>query len=294
MKKEIKKVVIPAAGLGIRFLPLTKAIPKEMLPIIDKPVIHYVAQEAVSSGVEDIIVISGYHKRAIEDYFDNSKELENFLQKKGKDKELNLIRKISRLANFIIIRQKGDKYGNAVPVLCAKPVIGNEFFAVIWGDEWIEAEPPRLKQMIKVFEKYRGGVISAIRITPKKNVSRYGIADIELVEQGVFQIKKIVEKPSPNKAPSNLASHGAYILPPEIFEIIEKLEPGQGGEIWLVDAINKLINQGFPFYACEVENAKYYDTGNKLEYLKTVVSFALKHPELGQSFKSYLKNLNFS
>ena len=294
MKKEIKKVVIPAAGLGIRFLPLTKAIPKEMLPIIDKPVIHYVAQEAVSSGVEDIIVISGYHKRAIEDYFDNSKELENFLQKKGKDEELNLIRKISRLANFIIIRQKGDKYGNAVPVLCAKPVIGNEFFAVIWGDEWIEAEPPRLKQMIKVYEKYRSSVISAIRITPKKNVSRYGIADIELVEQGVFQIKKIVEKPSPNKAPSNLASHGAYILPPEIFEIIEKLEPGQGGEIWLVDAINKLINQGFPFYACEVENAKYYDTGNKLEYLKTVVSFALKHPELGQSFKSYLKNLNFS
>jgi UTP--glucose-1-phosphate uridylyltransferase len=204
------------------------------------------------------------------------------------------VRKISELANFIYIRQKGEKYGNAIPVLAAKPVIDNEFFAVVWGDEFIMAQPPRLAQMLKVFEKYRGGVISAVKIESREQVSRYGIADIEKGEDNVFKIKKIIEKPEPKEAPSNLATHGAYILPPEIFKIIKNQKPGKGGEVWLVEAINQLIRQGFPFYACEIQNAKYYDTGNKLEYLKTVVELALQHPEVGKDFKNYLKTLNLS
>lgn len=288
---KIKKVIIPAAGWGTRFLPQTKAMPKEMLPVVDKPVIQYVVEEAVNSGIKDVIIITGGHKRAIEDHFDQSRELEKYLKEVGKEKELKEIKKISELANFIYIRQKGSGYGNALPILAAEPVIGNEFFAVLWGDEFIWAKPPRLLQMLKVFEKYQGGVISAVRIETKDHLSRYGIADLIKVKDNIFKIKKIVEKPLPDKAPSNLATHGAYILPPEIFGIIKKLKPGRGGEIWLVDAINLLIKKGFPVYACEIKNAKYYDTGNKLEYLKTVVEFALMHPDFNDEFKNYLKNL---
>lgn len=291
-RNRIRKVVIPAAGLGTRFLPQTKAIPKEMLPIVDKPVIHYVVEEAVASGIRNIIITSGYHKRVIEDYFDNARELEDFLEAKNKLADLATIRQIPDMASFINIRQKGDKYGNAIPVLCARHAVDNEFFAVSWGDEFIKAEPPRLAQMVTVYEKYGGGVLSALRIEPKENVSRYGIAEVEPIEDNVFRIKRIVEKPSPDEAPSNLGMIGAYILPPSIFDVIENLEPGKGGEIWLVDAINKLIEDGFPFYACEIKNAKYYDTGNKLEYLKTVVDFAISHPEIGEDFKKYLKELN--
>ena len=291
MHKEIRKIVIPAAGLGTRFLPQTKAIPKEMLPIVDRPVISYVVEEAVASGIKDAVIISGHHKRAIEDYFDNFKELETFLKEHGKDKELARVKEIAKLANIIIIRQKGEYYGNAVPVLCAKPVIGNEFFAVTWGDEFIKANPPRLAQMIEVFKKYGGAVISGVRIEPKENVSRYGVGDIEPVEKNVYRVKRIVEKPKPEEAPSNLGTIGAFILPPQIFEIIENLAPGKGGELWLTEAINKLITSGFPVYIVEIQNAKYYDTGNKLEYLKTVVDFAIAHPELGEEFKKYLKSL---
>lgn len=286
----IKKVVIPAAGMGTRFLPQTKAMPKEMLPIVDKPVIQYVVEEAVASGIEDVIIITGWQKRPIEDHFDRSYELEKTLKEQGKDKLLEEIKRIANLANFIYIRQKGP-YGNATPVLAAYPVVKNEFFAVMWGDEFIYADPPRLKQMIEVHEKYKGGVISAVRIESKDQLSRYGIADMEPVEKNVFRIKKIVEKPLPEVAPSNLATHGAYILPPEVFKIIENLKPGKSGEIWLVDAINELIRQGFPFYACEIQNGKYYDTGNKIEYLKTVIEFALRHPDFNKEFKEYLKNL---
>lgn len=287
----IQKVVIPAAGLGTRFLPQTKAMPKEMLPVIDKPVIQYVVEEAVASGIEDVIIITSWQKRAIEDHFDRSPELEKYLAEKGKEKELSEIKRIAELANFIYIRQKGTLYGNAVPVLTAQPVIGEETFAVLWGDEFIWAEPPRLAQMIKVYEKYKGAVISAVRVETKDNLSRYGIGDLEPVKDNVFKIKKIVEKPLPAEAPSNLAVHGAYILPPEIFEIIKNLKPGRDGEIWLVDAINELIKKDFPVYACEIKNAKYYDTGNKLDYLKTVVEFALRHPDFDDEFKNYLKGL---
>lgn len=288
---DILKVVIPAAGWGTRFLPQTKAMPKEMLPVVDKPVIQYVVEEAVKSGIRDVILITGWHKRAIEDHFDRSLELEKYLKDKGKEKELAEIKRIAELANFIYIRQKGPDYGNAIPIITAQPVIGNEFFAVLWGDEFIWSDPPRLAQMIKVYKKYKGAVISAVRIESKDHLSRYGIADLKPVSGNIFRINKIIEKPLPNEAPSNLATHGAYILPPEIFGIIKKLKPGRGGEVWLVDAINLLIKKGFPFYACEIKNAKYYDTGNKLEYLKTVVEFALLHPDFNDEFKNYLKGL---
>ncbi len=288
---DIKKVIIPAAGWGTRFLPATKAMPKEMLPIVDKPVIQYVVEEAINSGIEDIIIITGWQKRAIEDHFDRSFELEKHLESKGKNKELNEIKRIADLANFIYIRQKGEHYGNAIPILSAKPVIGKEPFAVMWGDEFIWSEPARLSQMIDAYKKYNGAIISAVRVETKDQLSRYGIADLDQVEKNIFKIKKIIEKPHPDEAPSNLATHGAYILPPEIFDIIENLEPSKDGEIWLVDAINKLIEKGFPFYGCEIENGKYYDTGNKIEYLKAVVEFALRHSEFDNKFRDYLKNL---
>lgn len=286
----IKKVIIPAAGLGTRFLPATKAQPKEMLPIVDKPVIQYVVEEIAASGIKDIIIVTNWQKRAIEDHFDRSAELERFLIEKGKEKELEEIRKIAELANFIYIRQKGTFYGNAIPIISAQPLIGEEHFAVLWGDEFIYANPPRLSQMLEVYEKYKGVVISGVRIESQDALSRYGIADLEPVEGNVSRIKKLVEKPLPAEAPSNLATHGAYILPPEIFGIIRNLKPGKGGEIWLADALNELIKIGYPVYACEIKNATYYDTGNKLEYLKTVVDFALNHPEVKDGFKEYLKN----
>ncbi len=288
----IKKVVIPAAGWGTRFLPQTKAMPKEMLPVVDKPVIQYVVEEAVQSGIKDVVIITGWQKRAIEDHFDRSFELEKYLELADKTKELKQIKEIAGLANFVYIRQKSESYGNAIPILMAEPVIGNQYFAVIWGDEFIMADPPRLSQMIEVYQKYQGAVISAVEIESKDNLSRYGIADIEPIENDIFKIKKIVEKPLPQDAPSNLATHGAYILPPEIFDIIKNLKPGKGGEIWLVEAINKLAEKGFPVYGCKIKNGKYYDTGNKIEYLKTVVEFALRHPEFSKEFKEYLKKLD--
>lgn len=291
MLQKIRKAVIPAAGFGTRFLPQTKAMPKEMLPIVDKPVIQYVVEEAVSSGIEDIIIVTGALKRAIEDHFDvPNQDLIKNLEAGNKQKLLEETRKISEMANFIYMRQKG-MYGNGTPVLTAEPVIDNEFFAVLWGDEFIYSEPPRLQQMIEVHEKYGGAVISGVRIKKKEDLKRYGIAHVIPVEGNVFKIEKIVEKPDPEKAPSDLATHGAYILPPEIFDILRNQRPGTGGEIYLPEAIDELIKTGYPVYACEVENGRYFDTGNKLEYMKTVVEFALRHPELNGEFKEFLKEV---
>jgi UTP--glucose-1-phosphate uridylyltransferase len=287
MEKEITKVVIPAAGLGTRFLPITKAVPKEMLPIIDRPVIQYVVDEAVASGMKDIILVTSWQKKAIEDYFDYSFELEQTLTKSGKEKELKEIRSIASMANFTYIRQKGP-YGNATPVLCSKNLISHdEFFAVMWGDEFIHADPPRLKQMIDVHRETQGAVISAVRVKPQ-DVSRYGIVSVEEKNNSLL-IKEIVEKPEASKAPSNLAAHGAYILPGRIFPILEKLNPGQSGEFWLVDAISELIKENFPVYACEIKNGHYYDAGNKAEYLKANIDFALERKDLRDEIKEYIK-----
>ena len=293
MNKKIRKVVIPAAGFGTRFLPQTKAMPKEMLPIVDKPVIQYVVEEAVDSGVTDVIIITGSVKRAIEDHFDTpNADLIKNLEAGGKTEMLEHVNRISEMANFIYIRQKGP-YGNGTPILSAEPAIEDEPFAVLWGDEFIYATPPRLKQMIDVYEKYGGMVISGVRIEKKEDLKRYGIADVTQVEGNVYKINEIVEKPDPDNAPSNLATHGGYILPPEIFDALRDLGPGKGGEIWLTDAINKLKNQGVPLYAVEIDGAKYYDTGNKLEYMKTVVELGLKHSDIKDDFAKFLKELDF-
>lgn len=194
------------------------------------------------------------------------------------------------MANFIYVRQKGP-YGNGTPVLAAEPVIEDEPFAVLWGDEFIYSKPPRLKQMIDVYEKYGGIVISGVKIEKKEDLKRYGIAELEHVEGNVHKILRIVEKPEPDEAPSNIATHGCYILPPEIFSALKRLEPGKGGEIWLTDAINLLHKEGTPLYAVVIDNAKYYDTGNKLEYMKTTVELALEHKEIGSELRAYLKEL---
>lgn len=289
--KKITKVVIPAAGFGTRFLPQTKAMPKEMLPVVDKPVIQYVVEEAINSSVENIIIVTGSNKRAIEDHFDGPSEdlIKNLLAGK-KEHLLQEIERISTMANFIYIRQKGP-YGNGTPVLTAEPAIEDEPFAVLWGDEFIHSKPPRLAQMIKVHEKLGGVVISGVKIENKEDLRRYGIADLTHVEKNVYKINEIVEKPEPDEAPSNIATHGGYILPPEIFSALKRLKPGKGGEIWLVDAINLLKKEGVPIYTVVIENGKYYDTGNKFEYLKTVVEFALEHKETSAEFRSFLKSL---
>lgn len=290
---KINKVVIPAAGFGTRFLPQTKAMPKEMLPVVDKPVIQYVVEEAVNSGIENVIIVTGQNKRAIEDHFDSPNEdLVKNLTQGNKLKMLAEVEKISEMANFIYVRQKGP-YGNGTPVLAAEAIIDNEPFAVLWGDEFIYAKPPRLKQMIDVHEKLGGIVISGVEIKKKEDLNRYGIADLEPVDgqKNVFKIKNIVEKPDPENAPSNIAAHGAYILPPEIFPALEHLAPGKSGEIWLVDAINRLKADGMPVYAVVIEGAKYYDTGNKLEYMKTVVDFAIQHPDIREEFTAYLRSI---
>jgi len=289
MIQTIRKAVIPAAGFGTRFLPATKAQPKEMLPVVDKPVIQYVVEEAVASGITDIIIVTGPGKRAVEDHFDYPYELEKHLLKSKKRALLEEMRTIATMANFIYIRQKGP-YGNATPVLCAKEVIGDEPFAVLWGDEFIYAKPPRLKQMIDVYNKFEGAVISGIKIPKKKDLSRYGLAKLKSINDDVARIIKIVEKPQPDKAPSNIATHGAYIFPSKIFSLIEKLKSGKGGEIWLVDAINKLAQEQ-AVYAAIIKDATYYDTGNKFGLLKANIEFGLKHPETKKDLKKYLKKL---
>lgn len=288
---KIRKAVIPAAGYGTRFLPMTKASPKEMLPIIDKPVIQYVVEEAVASGIEDIIIVTGYNKRAIEDHFDHCLELENYLDRAGKHEQLKQICDIAEMANFIYLRQKGP-YGNGTPILNAAGVVGDEPFAVLWGDEFIYAEPPRLKQMIDVFDKFQDPVISGVRIKNKADLSKYGIARVKPIEDKVFEIEEIVEKPEPENAPSDLATHGAYILTPDIFEALRNLKPGKGGEIWLTDGINAL-RKNHKIYTREIENGKYYDTGNKLEYLKANVDFGLRREDMKEEFGKYLKGLKF-
>lgn len=286
--KKIRKAVIPVAGYGTRFLPVTKAMPKEMLPVVDKPIIQYVVEEAVASGITDIILVTGASKRAVEDHFDYNYEIQNWLQKQGKKEALDEIKRIAEMANFVYVRQKGA-YGNGTPVLCAEEIIGDEPFVVMWGDEFIYSKPPRLKQCLKVFEKYNDPVLSGIRVD-KKEVSKYGIADAIKIEDNVFQIKSLIEKPDPKNAPSNLATHGCYILTPDIFDELKKLKPGKGGEIWLTDAIKNLMEKR-PIYACEVKNATYYDTGSKFGWLRANIDFALQRKDLSEQMKEYLKKI---
>ena len=286
--KKVRKVVIPAAGFGTRFLPVTKAQPKEMLPIVDKPIIQYVVEQAVEAGIEQIIIVTGWHKRAIEDHFDRHFELEARLEKDGKLDLLEEVRRISELGNFVYVRQK-EPLGNGHAVLVAKDIVGDEPFLVMWGDEFFKADPPAAKQLIDAYEKYQNPVIAGIRID-KKNISKYGIADVSPVENNIFKINKIVEKPDPDSAPSDLATHGSYLFTYDIFEILENLQPGKDGEIWIADAIDALILQR-DVYAVELKNAKYYDCGSKISYLKAVVDHGLDHEDVNGEFREYLKSL---
>lgn len=285
---KIRKAIIPAAGYGTRFLPATKAMPKEMLPIVDKPIIQIVVEEAIHSGIEEVVIVTGWNKRSIEDHFDYPTALERYLRDNGKDEQADEVVRISNLANFIYIRQKGP-YGNGTPVLNARNVIGDEPFAILWGDEFIHSDPPRLKQMIDVWDKYGKPNISAVRV-PENRVDKYGIADVTEIEPGVSKINRLVEKPKVGEAPSTLAAHGAYIMTPRLFEILAATPLGQGGELWLADAISTLATET-DVLAVEIKNGTYYDTGNKLEYLKTVVEFGLRHPEINGDFREFLKNL---
>ncbi|MBI3980504.1 UTP--glucose-1-phosphate uridylyltransferase [Candidatus Microgenomates bacterium] len=289
---KIKKVVIPAAGFGTRFLPATKAMPKEMLPIVDKPIIQYVVEEAVEAGIEDIIIVTGSHKRPIEDHFDYPFELEQLLIKSGKEKELAEVRRIAQLANFIYVRQKGP-IGNATPILNARHLIGNEPFLVLWGDDFIVAKPPRTRQLMDAFDKYGATILGGVRTTSEEDTRRYGYAAGEELKDGVIRVKKLIEKPGPSNTPSNLATVSGFIFTPEIFDAIEEVQKDlpDGKELIYIDALNVMMKKNIPIYASEIKNAVYYDTGNKLEYLKTVIQFALKHKELNGEFRDYLKNL---
>ncbi|MCX6781767.1 MAG: UTP--glucose-1-phosphate uridylyltransferase [Candidatus Magasanikbacteria bacterium] len=284
----IKKLVIPVAGIGTRFLPATKAQPKEMLPVVDKPIIQYVVEDAVRAGITDIVFITGPSKRAVEDHFSPNYELINLLKKTGKEDVAEEVKKIADMANFIFIRQRGP-YGNGTPVLCSKPVIGNEPFAVMWGDEFFYApKKPQLKQLIEVFDKYGDPVLTAHQVNAE-GTKKYGIIDGIKLEKDVYQVKNIVEKPGPEKAPSRLASLGGFILTPDIFEALENTKLGKGGERWLVDAIFKLLKKR-PIYARQIDG-EYYDTGSKLGYLRANVDFALRDTKLGKEFRKYLRSV---
>lgn len=284
--KKVRKAIIPAAGLGTRFLPATKAQPKEMLPIVDKPAIQYIIEEAIASGIEEILIITGRNKRSIEDHFDKSVELENQLKEQGKYDLLGLIEEISQV-DIHYIRQKEAK-GLGHAVLCAKQFVGNEPFAVMLGDDIVDAEVPCLRQLIDVYDDCQGTVLGVQEVA-KDKVSSYGIVNPKMVKENIWQAVDLIEKPSVEEAPSQLAVLGRYILEPEIFALLEKTEPGRGNEIQLTDAICKLAHEK-PVYAYNFSGRRY-DIGDKQGYLEATVEYALKRPEIRDKFLNYLAKI---
>lgn len=294
MKKKVRKAVIPAAGLGTRFLPATKAQPKEMLPVVDKPSIQYIVEEAVESGIEDIIIITGRGKRAIEDHFDKSYELESILESKQEYERLKVIREIVNLVEVHYIRQREAK-GLGHAVFCARKFVGDEPFAVLLGDDIVMSETPCLKQLIDMHDTY-GGTVVGVQPVPPEEVNRYGIVKPDR-DKGIrsedrdrlYRVNDLVEKPPLGEAPSNIAILGRYIIQPEIFDFLERQAPGAGGEIQLTDALREMIGLS-PVYAYDFEG-KRYDIGTKLGYLQATVEIALMREDLGDDFKNYLKRL---
>lgn len=293
---KIRKAVIPAAGFGTRFLPQTKAMPKEMLPIVDKPVIQYVVEELVDAGIRDIIMVTGYHKRVIEDHFDTpSTELVNIL-KQGGEKKWPLLQEAERiadLANFVYVRQKGP-YGNGTPLLNVRHLIGKEPFIYMWSDDFIEAKPSRTKQLLSAYKKYGCSVLASIRATEDEDYDRYGFGGGKWLEDGIMDLSSIIEKPGKKNAPSDLANVSGFIFTPDIFnyldEALSTLESGD--ELYYNDALKLMLKDGKRVLAVEIKGGKYYDTGNKLEYMKTVVEFGLRHPDINGEFRKYLKSLS--
>ena len=284
---RVKKAIIPAAGLGTRILPATKALPKEMLPIVDKPTMQYIIEEAVASGIEEILIITGRNKKSIEDHFDKSYELENELEKSGKDELLELVRDISNMVNVHYIRQKEPR-GLGHAILCAKTFVGNEPFAVLLGDDIVDAQPPCLSQMIDVFDVYNTSVLGVQHVA-KSEVDKYGIVDCEIDGKNIYRVRDLVEKPSLDKAPSNIAILGRYIITPTIFDILERTAPGAGGEIQLTDALRVLAKEE-PMYAYDFTGRRY-DVGNRMGFLEATVEFALKRDDLHDEFLGYLKKI---
>ena len=285
---SVRKAVFPAAGLGTRFLPATKAQPKEMLPLVDKPTIQYVVEEAVASGLSEIILVTGRNKRAIEDHFDSAFELEYYLQDRGKTEELAQIKTISELASVSYVRQK-EPLGLGHAILCARPLVGKEPFAVFLGDDVIVAKAPCMRQLLDVFERYGGPVLAVERI-PRDQISHYGVIAPKQLGGNVFEVVDLVEKPPPREAPSDLAIIGRYVLTPDLFPILAETRPDARGEIQLTDALRVLCRRS-PLYAVEFEG-KRYDTGDKLGFLKAMVEFALARPDLADAFRAYLQSLN--
>ncbi len=287
--KKVRKAIIPAAGLGTRFLPATKAQPKEMLPIVDKPTIQYIVEEAIESGIEEILIITGKHKRAIEDHFDSFFELEYELQEKGKIKLLQTVQDITNLADIHYIRQK-KQLGLGHAILCAKTFVGDEPFAVLLGDDVVKNEKtPCLKQLIDVYDKYNNSVLG-VQTVDRSQVNKYGIVSGNAIEERIYKVDGLVEKPEIDESPSNVAILGRYILEPQIFEILENTQMGKGGEIQLTDALIDLAKHR-NIIAYDFEG-KRYDVGDKLGYLEATVEYALEREELAEDFKAYLKSLD--
>ncbi|WP_457600300.1 UTP--glucose-1-phosphate uridylyltransferase GalU [Hydrogenivirga sp.] len=284
MHRRVRKAVLPVAGWGTRFLPATKAMPKEMFPIIDKPVIQFIVEELLEAGVENAIFVTGRHKRPIEHHFDINTDLERHLEEAGKEKVLKNIREISHMVNPIYVRQK-RQLGLGHAVLTAEPAVGEEPFIVSLGDIILERGSENLKRMLELYDRLERSVIALFEV-PEEEVSKYGIAKVRETEEGNLLIEELVEKPSPDEAPSNLAIVGRYVFTPLIFEKLRDTKPGKGGEVQLTDAMRLLMEEE-EIYACKIEG-KVYDTGNPLDYLKTVIEFALRRDDIGEELKKFI------
>ena len=285
MKNRVRKAIIPAAGLGTRFLPATKSQPKEMLPIVDKPTLQYIIEEAVNSGIEEILIVTGRSKKSIEDHFDRSIELELELEQKGKLDMLKIVQDISNMVDIYFIRQKEPK-GLGHAIYCAKSFVGDEPFAVLLGDDIVDSDKPCLKQLIGAYDEYNTSILGVQEVA-KENTDKYGILDVKHIEDRVYKVNDMVEKPKVEEAPSNIAILGRYIITPAIFEILENQKPGKGGEIQLTDAL-KTLGEHEAIYAYNFEG-KRYDVGDKLGFLKATVDYALKRPELKSDFIEFLR-----
>jgi UTP--glucose-1-phosphate uridylyltransferase len=286
--QTVRKAVIPAAGWGTRFLPIAKAVPKEMLPIVDRPVIHYVVEEAVQAGIEEIVIVTSRHKRAIEDYFDRFFELEQRLLQAGKGEECAQVQSISEMGRLVYVRQP-EALGNGHAVLCARPVVGNEPFLVLWGDDFIRADPLRARQLLDVYAEHGGSVLSLMRFGPE-GIARSAMAAVRPVRDNVYRILSLIEKPRPEQIVSDLAAVSGWLLTPGIFPVLESIAPGRGGEIWLPEAVSVLAQQE-PVYGCEIRNGVFYDAGNRLAYLKANLDLALTHPDMREDLLAYLREL---
>ena len=285
MTTRIRKAVIPVAGYGTRFLPITKSIPKEMLPVINRPIIEYIVREFAESGIEEIIFISSSNKHALEDYFDYNNELDERLKANGKDEAYKISREAAEMARFTYVRQR-EQLGNGHALLQAKELIGDEPFAFAYGDDLYDAEPPAISQLMETFIQHQGTVVGVVNV-PREHTKRYGIIDPEPIDDVTFKVKGTVEKPEADEAPSTMAANGRYIFTPSIFEALEAIDPGKGGEIWVGDAVEHLI-QSEPVYARKIAGT-YHDCGNVLEYLKTVVHYGLKDKEVGNELRDWMK-----